>query len=105
MNVTRRQLLTHAAKFTLVAAPFGWGLGCRGAHSCVNSDRLTTSQLSFRASLHFTERSPNGPEKECAGCGFFAAKSGDDHSCGNCQILMATVNPRGYCDSWSPGAG
>ncbi len=105
MSWTRRQLLAQAARLVLVAAPTGLGLGCSGSESCIDPDLLTTSETSLRAALHFTERSPGGPEKECAGCAFYTAGSQDAQHCGSCQILQGPANPRGYCDSWSPRVG
>jgi hypothetical protein len=99
MSWTRRRLLVQSGKLALIAAPLGLGLGCRD--SCVDPDYLSTSDVRLRASLDFTERSPHGSQKECAGCEFFRAVSGDADGCGTCQIIQGPVNPRGYCDSWS----
>ena len=104
MSWTRRRLLAEATKLALVLLPLGWGLGCRAGDSCVDPDLLSTGQASLRSSFHFTERSPHGPEKECAGCNFFAAGSGGGVACGSCQIFQGPVQARGYCDSWSPRA-
>jgi len=103
MSWTRRRLLVQSGKLALVAMPFGSGFGCRD--SCVDPDYLSTSDVRLRASLDFTERSPHGSEKECAGCEFFRAVVGDADGCGTCQIVQGPVNPRGYCDSWSPPDG
>jgi hypothetical protein len=105
MSWTRRQLLAQASKLVLVAAPLGVGLGCRGSGSCIDPDLLTTSDASLRTALHFTDQSPIGPEKDCVGCAFFSAGSQDVRDCGSCEIIQGPVNPRGYCDSWSPRVG
>ena len=104
MSWTRRKLLAEGAKLALVVPSLAIGLGCGGADSCVDPDRISTAQVSLRASFHFTERSPHGPEKECAGCAFFSALAGDPLGCGSCRILQGPANPRGHCDSWSPRA-
>ena len=104
MSWTRRRLLAESAMLALVAVPVGFALGCNLGKGCVDPDRLTTGQASLRASLNFTEASPHGSPKECAGCEFFAAVAGESHDCGECRLVQGPVNARGYCDSWSPRA-
>jgi hypothetical protein len=104
MTWTRRAVLLEGTKLVAALSPIGLGAGCRGSDSCVDPDLLTTSQASLRASFHFTERSPHGADKECAGCRFFRAATAGDDDCGSCQILKGPVHPRGYCDSWAARA-
>lgn len=91
-------MLAALARLPLLA-PLPVLASCTGGGSvCADPEVLSTSERQLRASLHYTERSPHGDAKRCAGCQFFSAGSGD---CGQCQILNGPVNPGGHCDSWS----
>jgi len=91
MNVDRRQLLQSAVVMLVgtVAA-----MSKAKAASCASPD---ASDASLRASLHYTESSPN-PAQRCSGCSFFSDPKGD---CGTCMIFSAPANVNGRCDSWS----
>ena len=105
MSWTRRRLLVEGARLGLILPVVGLASACSGAGSCVDPAQLTTSEASLRASFHFTERSPHGPEQECAACQFFTVSAAEANGCGSCQILQGPANPRGHCDSWSPRTG
>lgn len=103
---SRRRLLAAGAQLAVLGPPLVWSLACGGGATCVDADQLSTGEASLRASLHFTERSPHGREKDCASCEFFRPAGGEGAGCGTCSIFQGPANPRGYCDSWSPrGAG
>jgi hypothetical protein len=91
MNVDRRQLLRSAVVMFVgtVAA-----VSKAKAASCASPN---ASDASLRASLHYTESSPN-PAQRCSGCSFFSDPKGD---CGTCGIFSAPANINGRCDSWS----
>ena len=102
MRFTRREALQRGAMFGLfgLSLPLAISTGCADADVCTDPDLLSTAQLRMRETLQFTESSPHGPQRECAGCQFFTTGA-DAGACGRCQILQGPANPRGHCDSWA----
>jgi High potential iron-sulfur protein len=73
------------------------GCGSKPAATCVKEDELTSSERSLRASLQYTDVSPD-TSKRCSGCAFFKSS---DASCGHCEMLSGVVSATGRCASWS----
>jgi hypothetical protein len=65
---------------------------------CADPNKLSAGDASLRASLHYTEESPDA-QKTCSACGFFVQAT--PAGCGECQMLKGPVNAGGRCDSWS----
>jgi hypothetical protein len=68
------------------------------ANVCANPDQLTEGELQLRASLAYTEASPDAAQL-CRKCAFFEPQG--DAPCGNCKILKGPVNRAGRCNSFS----
>jgi hypothetical protein len=65
---------------------------------CADPAKMDSGAAALRASLNYTEQSPDAA-KSCAACAFFTAGPG---GCGSCQILSGPANSKGHCDSWGP---
>jgi High potential iron-sulfur protein len=75
--------------------------GAAAVASCANPETMSSTEASTRASLKYTDASPN-PQQVCGGCSFFHADQGN---CGKCDMLSGgLVNGGGHCDSWNPRA-
>jgi hypothetical protein len=98
--LSRREWLANTLQLSLTGTLYLMASGCqrRDMLVCSDSTRLTDAENSLRASLHYTEESPQS-DKVCALCAFFERATGQ--GCGNCKLLRGPVNPRGHCDSWS----
>lgn len=105
VKLTRRQALRQAAERTaalaLAAALPALTTDCRNAPRCSDPELWSPSEASLRETLHFTERSPHGAERACAGCQFFTGGDGAADACGQCQILQGPVASSGHCDSFA----
>jgi hypothetical protein len=104
ITISRRTLLAGACQ---VSATTFLGLlgGCadkKQAAVCADPDQLTESEMSIRASLQYTDQSPD-LAKACGGCAYFP-RAADTAECGNCQILNGPVHVKGHCTSWSARA-
>jgi hypothetical protein len=99
-RLSRREWLRATLRLSLTGALVAALTGCQKRQSGVCSDpnRLSDSENSLRASLHYTEQSPRS-DQMCRSCGFFDAPAGN--ACGTCKLLKGAVNPMGHCDSWS----
>lgn len=104
ITISRRTLLAGACQ--VPAATFLVLLGGCAAKKqssvCADPDQLTESEISLRASLQYTDQSPD-PAKACGGCAYFHPAS-NNAECGNCQILNGPVHVKGRCTSWSAKA-
>jgi High potential iron-sulfur protein len=65
---------------------------------CADPSTMDSGQQSLRASLNYSESSPDH-SKTCSVCAFYQAADG---TCGNCMIFSGPANKGGHCDSWSP---
>jgi hypothetical protein len=91
--VSRRALVARS----LMVAP-AVGSMALAARSALAAQACADPTDSLRASLHYTEASPD-PAKTCSACGFFDAEGED--GCGSCKIFNGPTNPKGHCDSWA----
>ena len=102
-KLTRRKVLRQGASGYLGAMVTLTLSACEGGDSgrtaCADPDSLTRGELSMRASLAYTDASPQ-PGRTCSGCAYFAAGE-PAANCGDCEILGAPVSSGGYCESWS----
>lgn len=68
---------------------------------CADPGSMSSAQESVRRTLKYTEISSDSA-KTCAACEFFYAPKAGGVACGTCEIFAGeSVNPSGYCDSWS----
>ena len=99
MRWSRRTLLKRLVALPLAVVVPG-APGCRESVArCSDPDAMTTSQQRMRDSLAYTNESPFGEVKRCAGCRFFALR--ENGPCGHCSILSGSVDSGGHCNSWS----
>lgn len=84
------QLVSACAALPFVATR------ARSSEVCVDP-----SSESLRASLNYTDPSPN-PDEKCAVCAFFTPDEASSMSCGHCEIMSGPVHATSRCDSWSP---
>ena len=102
INTSRRAMLVRACEIPLMSVAVFLG-ACGGdqqaGSGCVDPDHLTDAEKSMRASLAYSDKSPD-PAKQCRGCTYFTSAA-DSAACGTCQILNGPVSVTGHCTSWS----
>ena len=101
ITISRRTLLAAACQIP-VATVFAVISGCadkKPSAACANPGQLSDSETGLRASLQYTDQSPD-PAKACGGCAYFR-RATETAECGNCQILNGPVDAQGHCTSWS----
>jgi hypothetical protein len=69
------------------------------AAACSDAARLTSAEISLRASLQYRESSSDAASS-CGGCSYYQAAS-TESACGNCQIVNGPVSRQGHCTSWT----
>jgi hypothetical protein len=101
ITISRRALLAAACQIP-AAIVFAVVSGCadkKPSAACANPDQLSDAERGMRASVQYTDQSPD-PAKTCGGCAYFR-RAADTADCGNCQILNSPVYAQGHCTSWS----
>lgn len=108
-KISRRTVLLRAVQIPLGGSVLFGLVACgrddnnSSAMVCADPNMMTSAQESVRRTLRYTEISPD-PANVCAGCDFFHAPMGDG-GCGSCDMFGGeSVNPGGFCDSWSVDA-
>lgn len=109
-DISRRTLLLRGLQLPMGGALLVGLAACSGgkdggaksaAAVCANPDELSDAQQSTRASLNYTEASPN-PAQVCEGCSFFHTAA---PPCGTCDMFSGgPVNSKGHCVSWNAKA-
>ena len=100
-TISRRTLLAGACQIpaATVFAVIGGCADKKPSAACASPDLLSDSDKDLRASLQYTDQSPD-PAKTCGGCAYLR-RAADGAECGNCQILNGPVYAQGHCTSWS----
>jgi hypothetical protein len=74
------------------------GGGETAALSCDDVSALSETDLATRNALEYVEVSIE-EGKDCTNCQQYQAPDGD--GCGTCLVVPGTINPVGYCSSWT----
>jgi hypothetical protein len=107
-SFSRRTVLLRGLQLPIGGLLLAGVAGCSGSKDgkattasgavCANPDEMSDAQQSTRASLSYTESSPN-PQQVCEGCSFFHAA---EPPCGTCDMFSGgPVNKQGHCVSWN----
>jgi hypothetical protein len=98
-NISRRAIAWQLAAITVGSAcSVAMGRAAAAADAlCADPSAMDSGQQGLRASLNYTESSPDHA-MTCSLCAFYQATNG---RCGNCTIFNGPANPVGRCDSWS----
>ncbi len=92
-RIARRGLLLSSAALGAGAL----SVDCKRAETCPPSP-LTAEDTKLRATLHYSDRSPN-PDKLCNGCQQYLPNT--DADCGGCKLLKGLIHPAGYCAAFA----
>ena len=69
------------------------------ADPCTDVSGLTDIELTMRnETLRYVAESPE-PGKLCDNCKFWEPAA-EGATCGGCQLVKGSINPKGYCTSW-----
>lgn len=101
-TLSRRELLGIAVQLSAIVTMTLAAGGCAKkapAAICFDADQGGDADIQLRASLNYTEESPD-QKQVCGGCAFFQAPP-QEGSCGACSLLKGSVNRHGHCTSWS----
>ena len=70
--------------------------------ACNDTSSLAPADAQMRTTLGYVDVSVQ-QGKACSGCQLYKAAPAEGQ-CGGCAVLKGTVNPNGYCNSWTPKA-
>lgn len=96
----RRELLKRGL-IVLAASPVFAACGSSGP-DCSSTAGLDAPAIANRTALQYVEHSTRS-SAHCSNCRFYTASPpvGGAPSCGSCTVVAGTINPDGYCNSFS----
>ena len=70
--------------------------------ACNDTSSLAPADAQMRTTLGYVDATTQAG-KECSGCQLYKAAPAEGQ-CGGCNVLKGSINPKGYCNSWTAKA-